>query len=311
MLHRSDDRLLGLVPRGAEAAQDLRGRASAARHPDAAADEIAAVAVTVLRAELAAWPKPGLVSHVDRGSHRDMDAGTLRASIDALHPFFIELAAAGGRAAGMETLRAIGLRAEAAMLAATGGINTHRGAIFGLGLLTAAAGDVAVRRADGSLLAATCLGGVVATRWGPAIAGAPVPDGSHGAGVLRRHGAGGARAEAVGGFRSVYGIGLPALREGRRLAGEAGAAIQACFALIAGVVDTNLLHRGGADGARFAATTAAGFLAAGGVGASDWQAQAAAIHAAFVARNLSPGGCADLLAMTLFVDRLEPDEGAS
>lgn len=307
MLRRIDERGTGSQPGGMEDVRVLCDRDPSARAPAADAAEIAAVAIAVLHAELAAWPKPGLVSEIDSGSHRDMDAATLRASIDALQPFFFELALAGRGDGDMGALRRIGLRAEVAMLAATGGINTHRGAIFGLGLLTAAAGAVAVRGTDGGLAAGGGLGACVAARWGGAIAAAPVPDGSHGAAVLRRHGAGGARAEAAGGFRSVYGIGLPALRDGRRLAGAAGGAIQACFALIAGVTDTNLLHRGGRDGARFAAEAAAGFLAAGGVGAPDWRARAEAIHAAFVARNLSPGGCADLLAMTLFVDRFEPD----
>ena len=107
------------------------------------AELIAAQAVLALLRELAAWPKPGLVSHVDSGSHTDMDAAILQASAETLRPFFAELAKAGRDGADMARLRAIGLRAERAMLAVTGGVNTHRGAIFGLGLLCAAAGAVA------------------------------------------------------------------------------------------------------------------------------------------------------------------------
>ncbi len=81
--------------------------------------------------------------------------------------------------------------------------------------------------------------------------------------------------------------------------------MQVCFALIAAVWDTNLLHRGGADGLRYASEAASLFLSQGGVGAPDWRARAAAVHRAFIARRLSPGGCADLLAMTLLVDALE------
>jgi triphosphoribosyl-dephospho-CoA synthase len=130
---------------------------------------------------------------------------------------------------------------------------------------------------------------------------------SYGAAALRRYGAGGARGEAAGGFRSVYEVGWPALRHGRLLQPDDSGAppVQACFALIAAVCDTNLLHRGGANGMCYAAEAAASFLSDGGVGASDWRARAAAAHAAFVARRLSPGGCADLLTMTLFVDALE------
>lgn len=270
----------------------------------AMADAIGALATTALLQELAAWPKPGLVSHRDSGSHRDMDASTLQASAAALSPYFAELARAGQAQAEMDALREIGLRAETAMLRATGGVNTHRGAIFGLGLLTAAAGATAARGSDGKLRSRAHLGRVVAGRWGEAIMKGPVPLFSHGSEALRRYGAGGARAEAAHGFPSVYEIGLPALRNGRRLGGAAAGPVQACFALIAAVIDTNLLHRGGPEGAHYAATSAAAFLAAGGVGAPDWVERATAVHSGFVARNLSPGGCADLLAMALFADML-------
>ena len=104
-----------------------------------------------------------------------------------------------------------------------------------------------------------------------------------------------------------YEVGWPALRQGRSLQPDDPDAppVQACFALIAAVCDTNLLHRGGAHGMRYASEAASSFLSQGGVGAPDWCARAAAVHAAFVARRLSPGGCADLLAITLFVDALE------
>jgi triphosphoribosyl-dephospho-CoA synthase len=272
---------------------------------------IADQAVLALLHELAVWPKPGLVSHVDSGSHTDMDAAMMQSSAEALRPFFSELAVAGRDGADMGQLRTTGLRAEAAMLAATGGINTHRGAIFGLGLLCAAAGAVAKISAEGAAVAPVRLGQVVVQRWAADIQRGPIPLFSHGAAALRRYGAGGARAEAAGGFRSVYEVGWPALRQGRSLQpNDPGAPpVQACFALIAAVHDTNLLHRGGADGMRYAGEAAASFLLEGGVGAPDWRARAAGVHAAFVARRLSPGGCADLLAMTLFVDALER-EGA-
>jgi triphosphoribosyl-dephospho-CoA synthase len=271
------------------------------------AELIAAQAVLALLRELAAWPKPGLVSHVDRGSHTDMDAAMLQASAETLRPFFAELARAGGDGADMDCLRAIGLQAERAMLAATGGVNTHRGAIFGLGLLCAAAGTVAELPSQGVAVAPVRLGDIVMRRWAAEIGRGPIPLFSHGAAALRRYGAGGARAEAAGGFRSVYEVGWPALREGRSLQPDDpdAARVQACFALIAAVSDTNLLHRGGADGLRYAAEAASLFLSQGGVGGPDWRRRAAVVHAAFVARRLSPGGCADLLAMTLFVGTLE------
>jgi len=264
---------------------------------------VAAWAVRCLLLELETWPKPGLVSHVDTGSHHDMDADTFHRSAAAIEPHFVAMVAAGQRCSGMGQLRTIGLEAETAMLAATGGVNTHRGAIFGLGLLCAAAGA----RASGAVSPSLSLGAVVTQLWGHEIINGPVTLHSNGQTVRRRYGAGGASSEAVQGFPSIYNVGLPALQLGRQLApGDSEAArVQACFALIAVLEDTNLLHRGGSAGLGFAQTIAHAFIERGGVGRPAWGAQAHMVHQAFTARKLSPGGSADLLAMTLFVDALE------
>jgi triphosphoribosyl-dephospho-CoA synthase len=268
------------------------------RHTSAAA--IGWRARQALTMEVETWPKPGLVSHVDRGSHNDMDAALLIASAETLEPWFSELAAAGASGAGMDLLRDIGRAAERAMLDVTHGVNTHRGAIFGLGLLAAAAGFKERFRID------LGLGKIIAARWGHAILDGPVDARSHGSIVARRYGGNGARAEAAGGMQSVYSVALPALAQARRRSdgNENAARVHTCMALIASVRDSNLLFRGGPEGLALAQSLARGFLANGGVGRQDWQADAEAIHARFVAENLSPGGCADLLAMAIFVDGL-------
>jgi len=259
-----------------------------------------ALASECLHLEIDTYPKPGLVSLVDNGSHRDMDAALLQGSADLLEPYFAELAAAGAAGAEMGRLRVIGIEAERAMLAATGGVNTYRGAIFGLGLLCAAAG---FRDACGS---GHSLGRIVANLWGEAIVSGPVPLHSHGAVAGRRFGAGGARQQAAAGFPLLYRVGLPALRHGFDLApGDAEAArVQCCLALIAELDDTNLLHRGGEAGLAYARAAAASFIGRGGIAVPGWREEAVALHAAFVERNLSPGGAADMLAMTLFLHRL-------
>lgn len=259
------------------------------------------LAAECLCLEVNTHPKPGLVSYVDAGAHRDMDAQLLYHSAHTLAPFFAALATAGRVAAGLDRLREIGIAAERAMLDATNGVNTHRGAIFGLGLMAAAAGFRDANGICGSL------GSVVANLWGRSIESIAVVPDSHGARAARRYGAGGARREAALGYPSVYGIAIPALAVGHTLArGDAEAArVHACLALIASVGDTNLLHRGGLDGLAFAQRLAGAFLEAGGVGQTGWRLQALEIHEAFVARNLSPGGCADLLAMALFAHALE------
>lgn len=264
-----------------------------------AAEAIAAIAGRCLLLELETWPKPGLVSHVDFGSHTDMHAGTFRSSAVAIQPYLHSLTEAGAQGCGMGRLRIIGLEAETAMFAATGGINTHRGAIFGLGLLCAAAGA----RAGGRVDPAMSLGAVVARLWGGNILDGPVLLHSHGGNARLRYGAGGARMEAAQGFPGVYDVGLPALQSGAMIARghKEAARVQACFALIAAVEDTNLLHRGGMSGLRYAQRAARAFLDDGGVGTRNWRERANVVHQSFVRRGLSPGGSADLLAMSLFV----------
>ncbi len=266
------------------------------------ARRIAAAAAAALRLELDTYPKPGLVSRIDSGSHADMDAAAFAASTSAIEPYLADLAAAGGQDATMPALRRIGIAAEAAMREATGGVNTHRGAIFGLGLLCAAAGSFA-----GRAVPVGGLGATVRQRYGDAILDGPVLLRAPGAEARRRHGVGGAPLEAASGFPNLYGVGLPALDRGRRLRPDdpEAARVEACLALVANLEDTNLLHRGGEAGYAFARDAAGSFIAAGGVGQADWRAAAEEIHHAFVARNLSPGGAADLLAMTLFADAIE------
>lgn len=267
---------------------------------------IANLAEECLILEINTFPKPGLVSNIDNGSHSDMDANTFYQSAAAIKPFFAQMMLAGKENCSMPTLREIGLKAEREMMLTTGGINTHRGAIFGLGLLCAAVGLSRTTEAYTSC----SLGHIVANRWGNEILPSRLNtalETTHGAIVARQYGAGGAQAEAFHGFPCVYDIGLPALQLGYHLApNDAHAArIQACFALIANVEDTNLLHRGGLEGLQFAQNHAQKFLKMGGVGRENWLNEAQKIHTEFVNRNLSPGGCADLLSMTLFVDTAE------
>lgn len=269
----------------------------------AVARRLGQLATAALYREVALSPKPGLVSPQDSGSHRDMDFRTFVRSLQALRSYFPEIAAAGMAEPGFEPLRRLGVSAEVRMLAATGGINTHRGAIFNLGLLCASAGALA---AGGHTLSAEAVCAGVSCRWGDEILGAARPDAtSHGAEVLRRHGVGGARGEAAAGFPAALHVGLPAYRGAlAQGASPEQAAVQALFALMAALDDTNLLWRGGAEGLTHARQVSAGFLARGGVLASDWEHRARAIHHDFVARNLSPGGSADLLGVTLFLDAL-------
>ncbi|MBY3537544.1 triphosphoribosyl-dephospho-CoA synthase MdcB [Rhizobium laguerreae] len=268
---------------------------------DAAA--ISACATASLLQELETWPKPGLVSHIDCGSHNDMNSETFRKSALAIEPYFRALAIAGAAGCRMGRLRVIGLDAERAMLKATSGINTHRGAIFGIGLLCAAAGA----RDNGRVAGNLSLGAIVSLLWGQDIIDGPLLLHSHGGGARLKFGAGGARMEAARGFPTVYEVGLPTLRDAWvdfRDDPEA-VRVQTCFALISTLEDTNLLHRGGQRGLRYARHAADAWLREGGIANPRWRESAYSVHQGFVSRWLSPGGSADLLAMTLFVDAQE------
>ena len=191
------------------------------------------------------------------------------------------------------------------MLKATQGVNTHRGAIFNLGLLAAAAGYL--QNANLSLQK-DALGAEVIVRWGDVIRqhGKSLSNVSHGSQVASRYAVGGALYEAFSGFPHVFSVGLTALQNSLAKGVEPNSAsVQCLFSLMEVLSDTNLLYRGGESGLAFAQKSAHSFLSAGGVHRTEWQKHAREIHLEFVSRNLSPGGSADLLAATLFVNHLQ------
>jgi len=262
-------------------------------------------AIQALYQELATYPKPGLVSPVDSGSHRDMNASLFFRSLFSLRRYFQDIALAGEGNPAFEVLKQIAIKAEQRMMKATHGINTHRGAIFNLGLLAAGAGYSQKKRLP---LQGEALGAIVRSKWGEAIKqhGERLPKVSHGSLVASRYGAGGALEEAFSGFPHVFNLGLPALQESLSKGVDTKeASVQSLFNLISILPDTNLLYRGGMQGLQFAQDSARSFIDQGGVHRPDWRKHAVAIHQEFIRRNLSPGGSADLLAATLFVNRLQ------
>jgi len=259
--------------------------ATAALLRDFAAERLAELGVSALLDEAELTPKPGLVDRRNTGAHRDMDLELFRRSAQSLEPYFRQAVALGlERADCMAALQRAGLAAEKAMLAATGGVNTHKGAIYAFGLILAAMGSVLARGGDLFRTAAAL-----------ARAGLPPRGDTHGSRVTARYGAAGARGEAMAGF--------PAARRAWRVLSEQGDdPLAALLALLAEVEDTNLLHRGGPEGLRFVQQQAAAILAGP---AEDRLAGLEALDSACIARNLSPGGCADLLALALLLRRTE------
>lgn len=250
---------------------------------DFAADRLGDWAVEALAAEAELTPKPGLVDAGGSGAHRDMDLPLFLRSAQALGPYFREAAALGmERPDCMLALQTAGREAEAVMLSATGGVNTHRGAVYAFGLTLAALGSALVRGGE-----------VWRTAADLAAAGAPPPPSSHGSAVGARYGAAGARGEAMSGFPHARRA-LAALR--------AAGPYRALLTLLAEVEDTNLLHRGGMEGLRLVQGEARRILA--GPPEADRE-ELAKMDELCVARNLSPGGSADLLALAFLLRRVE------
>lgn len=255
------------------------------------AARIGRMAEQALLMEALVTPKPGLVDRENSGAHRDMDVFSFAMSAAALRSYFERCARIGMNGGTLETLRLPGMRAEAEMLRATGGANTHKGAIFTMGILCCAAAMEGELFENAARIAAPAMEELKQmTR--PKTAGEK---------QYAELGFAGARGEAAAGFPGVKNVALPALKqalsEGRSL-NDAG--LIALLRLMQCVRDSNVLKRGGMAGQEHV-----------------WQAAREAEPTAealrrmnedFVRRNLSPGGCADLLAAAYFAYLLENNE---
>ena len=251
---------------------------------DLAAQRLAELAVQALLEEVDQTPKPGLVDRNNRGAHRDMDRDLFHRSARSLLPYFRQAVTLGlERADCMGPLQAAGLAAERVMLAKTGGVNTHRGAVYAFGLILAAMGSRLARGGD-----------VFAGAAALAESGLPPAAGSHGQRARQRYGASGARGEALAGFPHARHAWAALARPGGRDA--------ALLTLLAEVEDTNLLHRGGPEGLALVQSRARSILAASPPAYGEGLLE---LDRACIARNLSPGGSADLLALALFLGRTE------
>lgn len=269
-------------------------------HARSALGGIAPLAVTSLYDEVALFPKPGLVSFVDSGSHQDMDGQTFMRSLFSLRHGFQQMAVLGAERQGFSALEACGLAAEQRMLAATQGVNTHRGAIFSMGLLCAAAGALL---AGGGAVGAEALRAALLDTWGEALrARCARRSGLPGGVAAHRYGLRSASEEAALGFPVLFTVTVPTLTAWLdRGVPQEVARLQAFMATMAVLDDCNLAHRGGLEGLAHARTEAAGFIAAGGMAQPGAMERLRGMHAGFVARRLSPGGSADMLAAACFV----------
>jgi triphosphoribosyl-dephospho-CoA synthase len=276
-------------------------------------ERIGAYACEALTREVMLTPKPGLVDRRNTGAHRDMDVSTFEASIAAIGGFFPQFVASGIELAAnpvhhvLPAVRPIGVRAEEAMFRATGGVNTHKGGIFSMGLLCTASGRLT---GQGLPLTPDSLCDEVA-RISHGLVDAELRRG-HGAStagerLFQRHGLTGARGEAASGFTTVRHRALPVYLELKNQPSDDDTALlHVLLHLMADNVDTNVVSRGGMEGLDFVRRSAQSLLADGGARHPEGHKRLMALDDAMIARNLSPGGSADLLAVTLFLAKFDP-----
>jgi triphosphoribosyl-dephospho-CoA synthase len=262
------------------------------------------VAVLIDEAELT--PKPALVDCRGNGAHHDLDLALLRRSARALQGGFAAIARAanGDRPLRVrEEIGRIGRDMEQRMLAVTDGSNAHRGAIWALGLLVAAA----ARRGSDRNAASIATEAAMLARLPDRFARRSPSNGER---VRLKFGATGARGEAQAAFPHAIRLGLPTLRTARqRGAAENCARLDALMAIMSSLDDSCLLHRGGPPALETAKAGARAVLLAGGTTTSAGLKRLHRLHADLMTRWASPGGSADLLGVTLFLDQLESSDG--
>ena len=268
----------------------------------ARAERLSELAWQSLIAEAELTPKPGLVDGRGSGSHSDLSLDLMRNSAGAIAPYFTRMALASAEGQMDTSLRAavasIGREAEAAMLCATSGSNAHKGAIWVLGLLVCAA---SLSEGSDPEFVAEAAGYLarLPDRAKPQVV-------SHGDVVRERYGTSGARGEAYGNFPHIVKIGLPALKEARNSGRtERDSRLAALLAIMSRLDDTCVLYRGGPEAQRIVHEGAARVIKVGGPGRPKGNAELIALGQELVGLHISPGGSADLLAATLFLDALE------
>jgi triphosphoribosyl-dephospho-CoA synthase len=270
---------------------------------------LARYAITAMIDEAQLTPKPALVDRRGSGAHRDLDLATMLRSAHALEPTFAALARAARRrgepSALLRTeLAQIGRQGEQDMMNATGGSNAHRGAIWIVGLLIAGAAMHIQRGASAQPDASQICTLAAQTACFPDRFAATSTN-SHGERARQRYQVGGARQEAQDGFPHVIDVGLPFLHAARtRGLDENAARVDTLLAIMASLDDTCLLHRAGLAGLHAGQHGAQRVLQAGGSSTPAGRAALTALEHELLALNASPGGAADLLAATLFLDML-------
>lgn len=271
---------------------------------------IAHLATQALQAELDTTPKPGLVDKDNNGAHRDMDYALMQRSIDTLHPYFVKLALLGCADAlpTHTSIRDIGIEAEKAMLAATNGVNTHKGALFSMGLaVVAAAHEERKIAANEEQILKERNGGedvLVSLQTTIKALAACFPDtsGTHGskAKLLSKGTTAikGALDNAREGYEMLFAEWLPFYIE-RRKEHDAHTLHKTLLRIMCDLDDTNVIYRTDLATAEEVKQEARALLD------SFSEAALKDMDRHYTTRNISPGGAADMLSLTIFIGSIQ------
>lgn len=273
------------------------------------AKEIGFLAYISLLDEVYTSPKPGLVDLYSNGAHTDMDYHTFERSAMVLQPYFSAMAFQGMMMADsprllFDDIRRIGITAEKAMYAATGGVNTHKGLIFNLGILSAAVG--ACFRTHGCLVLEQLV--ELEQAMVKEILEQEIQEllhkksSTYGEKNLKCYGSRGIRGEAISGYASVREISLPVMLLGIEEERNWNLIkLETLFALMSQVEDSNIIARHSPEVLEEVHEIAIEFLEKGGAYSRGSLDRLKQMDAEFIKRNISAGGCADLLAVTIFL----------
>ena len=275
-----------------------------------AAIRIGNMAYRALQEEVYTSPKPGLVDLYSTGAHKDMDVSTFERSAAALEPYFASMALEGMIFPGaprllFENIRGIGISAEKAMYQATGGVNTHKGLIFHMGILSGAAGACIWSEKGLTLKILVEMEQAMVRETLVREVENMEQYTSNGEKNLEQYGTLGARGEAISGYSSVLEISLPRMMERIREGRDWNLIkLEALFMLMSRVADSNILSRHNPEVLSQVQGLAEDFLRNEGVYRDSSISTLKRMDGEFIKRNISAGGCADLLAVTIFMAQL-------
>lgn len=276
-------------------------------------------ALQALLYEAALFPKPGLVDPISCGAHEDMNYSTFVDSSNALAPFLTAYVQLGFAHDGtpfnlFEKVRTLGQRAEKAMLSKTKGINTHKGANFSFALLLSATGKIMQEQAlaipfskqntsDIFAYVKRMTKGLLAKDFADLANKKQL---SYGEKLYLDHGITGIRGEAEAGYPSLNTIALPFLRQ-RQTHSTRITFLLLLLHLMATTEDSNLINRGGISAWQNVKKQAADLLDlfTADHSVNELENVLISFDQTLIQDNLSPGGAADLLALSFFFGRLE------